>query len=1009
MTPPLHRLTSTAVLLFVSAAGGSGFAADPVTFSKDILPLLSDKCFHCHGPDASSRKARLRLDVEAEALKPRADGSLVVAPGDTARSLLITRISSSDPNEVMPPPDFVKQLTPEEKAALSAWVEQGAEWQRHWSHQPVRRPSLPKDFAQRHPVDAFIEAALAKTGLKPNARADEATLRRRAALDLTGLPPPESSSSLAWPEFINQLLLTPHYGERMAWDWLELARYADTHGYQKDNLRSMWRWRDWVVEAFNRNLPFDQFTLLQLAGDLLPDAGPDQILPTGFNRNHRLNAEAGAIDEEFRVEYVIDRVETVATAWMGLTAGCARCHDHKYDPLSQREFYSLATFFNNLDERGSDGVDLVAAPSLTLPVAGMENAVAQAKATLAVADAALEKATKSVDLAAWRTVQKHRLDTSALWRVLEPLQVRGQDKGSTFSPQPDGSVLFGGSNPLNDVQEARLTTQNGFTLSQLRLEALPDASLTAGSLARSFDGAFLLSGLELEVNGKLQPLHAARVTHATSNGPLSHAIDDDPLTGWRVPAGLKEPAQALLQLAEPVDVKAGSELLIRLRYESREEQHIIGRFRLSARQAETSTLDADEMPQSLAEAVISNDSAALRSAYRETAPELASLRAARTRAHARYSQAQAAATTQVMIMRERAGQPRPTHVLKRGLYDQPGERVSPDVPAFVGLPLPGNAPRNRLALARWLLDPSHPLTARVVVNRLWQMLFGAGLVRTPEDFGYQGEQPTHPELLDWLAAELIASGWDIQAMLRRLMTSDAYARSAWATPELLARDPDNQLLARAARFRLPAPALRDQALAVSGLLAVKIGGPPVRPYQPPGLWEAVAGVNSNTVTYVQDHGKHLHRRSLYTLWKRSVPPPNMMLFDAAAREVCSVARTRTNSPLQALVMLNDTTYAEASRALAARILTGSAPDDPGRVRRMWRLALVRDPSPAEMEQLIALLSRQRQRYRADPAAAGHRIQVGETAVPVNLDAVELAAWTELAEVVLNLDATVTRP
>jgi hypothetical protein len=1004
--PASSTLVRRAWLVWLAGAACRAFAAEPADFGSDVLPVLSDKCFHCHGPDASSRKAKLRLDLEEEVRKPRADGAALIVPGDADASLLIQRITSTDPDEVMPPPDFVKKLSPSEVAALRAWVEQGAKWEAHWAHQPVRRPPLPVNFNHLHPVDAFIDAALAKAGLTPNPRADAATLRRRAALDLTGLPP-DSKAATDLPGLLPQLFRSPHYGERMAWDWLDLARYADTHGFQKDNLRSMWRWRDWVVEAFNNNLPFDQFTILQLAGDLLPEATIEQILPTGFNRNHRLNAEAGAIDEEYRVEYVLDRVETTATAWMGLTAGCARCHDHKYDPLSQREFFALAAFFNNLDERGNDGVGPVAEPSITLPVAGMENAVAAAKSDLKKAATALAAAAESADLAAWSKQQRQRLATGGMWRVLEPARVSGRDKDSTFTPLSDGSILFGGANPLNDVQEARLTVRDGLRLHRLRLEALPDPRLTGGSLARSFDGAFLLSGLDVEVNGAAQQLRALHATQTSEDGPPHHAIDSDPLTGWRVPGGLREPVRALFELEQPVEVKAGSEVVIRLRYESREEQFIIGRFRISAGAAALQ-LDAEEMPQSLAEAVNLGDPEALLAAYRETAPELAPWRAARDAARHALTTAKEAATTQVMVMRERPGEPRPTHVLKRGLYDQPGEQVRPDVPAFLGLPLPDGAPGDRLALARWLVDPRHPLTARVTVNRLWQMLFGAGLVRTPEDFGFQGERPTHPELLDWLAAEFIENGWDIQAMLRLLMTSDTYARSAHVTPEMLERDPDNRLLARASRTRLPAPVIRDQALAVSGLLAPRLGGPPVRPYQPPGLWEAVAGVNSNTTRYIQDHGESLHRRSLYTLWKRSVPPPNMMLFDASAREVCSVARPRTNSPLQALVTLNDTTYAEAARALARRALA-EAEDDDARVARLWRIVLARDPDARERDSLATLLQRQRVRYQAAPGLAESRVRVGESTVPDDLDITELAAWTELAEVMLNLDATLTRP
>ncbi len=989
------------------------FAGETVRFNRDVLPILSDKCFHCHGPDGGSRKADLRLDEESFLTREAESGLALVSPGDPEKSELIYRITSKEDDEVMPPPEDAKQLTPKEKEILSAWVKSGAEWEGHWSFSPPVRPATPDSPEAVSPIDAFILERLAREEIVPAAPADPATWLRRASLDLTGLPPdPDTTTNfladLDYEAAVDALLASPRYGERMAWDWLEAARYADTHGYQKDNLRSMWAWRDWVVKAYNENQPFDQFTIEQLAGDLLPSPTTSQLVATGFNRNHRINAEAGAIDEEYRTEYVIDRVDTTATVWMGLTAGCSRCHDHKFDPLTQREFFELAAFFNNIDEKGADGVALTAVPDLEIDVPGFEEKMAEASASLAASEKALIKKAEELsgEYDQWLVRELEILESENYWLVTEPAKVRGDSADSTFTPLPDRSFLFGGTVPLNDTHRLTIKTEHPLSVSSIRLEALPHSDLTDGSLSPSFKGDFLLSEIQLLRNGKPVIPESARATHESPGRPVSDAIDGDPLSGWSVGGGKTKSVSAVFTLTEPLLIDPADDLEISLAYLSREEQYFIGRFRVSLA---VGTPVKDELTQTLSTALTSGSRKVLVQEFRERSPALAELRRERDAARESLEAARAASKTRVMVMRERAGDPRPTHVLGRGLYDQPGELVHPNVPAFLSLPLPEEGSRNRLTLARWLVDPRHPLTARVTVNRLWQQFFGTGLVATPEDFGRQGEQPSHPELLDHLALEFIESGWDLKALIRRIVLSDAYRRSSAIPYEMIERDPRNRLLARGPRKRLPAPAIRDQALLAGGLLVEKVGGPPVRPEQPGGLWEAVAGVNGNTTRYVADTGEGRFRRSLYTLWKRSVPPPNMLLFDSAGREMCSVRSGSTNTPLQALVTLNDPNFSMPALTFARHSLDNKNLDDAARLSAMWQRLLVGEPSTDELKILRAALDDHRIRYRETPALAGERtaplsIKLSQ---PAPEDPVELAAWTEIAEILLNLDATLS--
>jgi hypothetical protein len=829
-------MTTTRSLLLLALLAGAWLgaphpapAAGKVDFARDVLPILSENCFACHGPDAKARKARLRLDTKDGAL--RKDDPIVV-PGKSAASELVRRIKASEASEVMPPPRFKKKLTPQQVAVLERWVDEGAPWGKHWAFERPRRPAVPGPGGwARNPIDAFLLARLKKEGLRPAPEADRVTLIRRVTLDLTGLPPtPEEVDTFltdtrpgAYERVVDRLLTSPRFGERMVWEWLEAARYADSNGYQGDGDRTMWPWRDWAVRAFNADLPFDQFTVEQIAGDLLPNATNEQKLATAFLRNHMINGEGGRIAEENRVDYIMDMVETTATVWLGLTMNCCRCHDHKYDPLLQREYYQLFAFFNQTPVNGGGG------DPQTRPIVELLGRDDQARL-----DAARAKATAAAR------------DLEALETKLFP-----REKGKSAADSP-------------------------------RAKGLPKTVLDA-----------------------LRPAPASRN---------------------RNQLGLLE------------------------KHFAKEAEHT-GKLR------------------ALAQAVAARDEASRR-------------------------------IVRVMVM-EDMPRPRDTFVLVKGLYNKPAAKVSAGTPAVLP-PLPPG-PANRLTLARWLVAPEHPLTARVVVNRYWQQLFGIGLVKTPEDFGVQGERPVHPELLDWLAVEFIESGWDLKHLLKLLVSSAAYRQSSAVTRALAERDPDNRLLARGPRHRLPSWVLRDQALAASGLLVGTVGGPSVRPYQPPGIWEEITFGNKR---YVQDKGDALYRRSAYTFWRRIVGPT--AFFDVAARQTCTVKQGRTNTPLHALVTLNDTTFVEVARVLAERVLTTGPASDEARVEQAFRLVVARRPSAEERPILIGALKRLRAQYAANPAAAKKLLAVGERKRNESLSVTEHAAFANLCQLILNLDEALTK-
>ena len=841
-------------------------APDVIGFNQHIRPVLSENCFHCHGPDEATREAGLRLDEREPALEA---GAFV--PGDPAASELIRRITSDDSRDLMPPPGSHRELSPEQRDLLARWIEQGAVYEKHWAFVAPERPQVPGPAAGDHDapdgaagappagpagwhqgaIDRFLWQGMQANDLQPSPQADRRTLIRRLSLDLTGLPPApgrvrefvEDDRPDAWQRLVDELLDSPHFGERMALEWLDAARYADSNGFQADGDRQNWPWRDWVVRAFNDNMPFDRFTIEQLAGDLLPDPTRDQLVATAFNRNHVINGEGGNIAEEQRVMYVIDRVHTTATVWLGLTMACAQCHDHKYDPVSHAEYFQFYAYFNNIAEDGN-------------------------------------------------------------------VNVR----------RNGGRVQLG--NPVveaPDDEQARALARLREQRDQLESKINQDAGLAAAV-----------------------------------DGFVTRVRDGDP-------ALLEELPQEVRDAVTAEERDDGAQARLR--------EHVVN--------SEAEGEPWREVQQQLA----------------ETRGKLDSLDAEIPR---------------VMIMRDR-DDPRPTHVLDRGAYDAPLEQVHPGVPSVLP-PLPdevlnGNGrANNRLALAEWLVAPEQPLTARVVMNRLWQQFFGAGLVRTPEDFGYQGALPTHPELLDWLAVEFVESGWDMKHMIRLLLTSEAYRQSSLVNEDLLERDPENLWWARAERFRLPSTVLRDQALALGDLLLPELGGPPVYPYQPPGLWE---DFSFGKIRYPAGSGEQLQRRSLYTFWRRSLRPANF--FDTASRQICEVEPSRTNTPLQALVMLNDVTWIEAARGLAAAVARDADPDRPEPVLdAMFERVLARPADDTERELLRRSWARALEHYQDQPDAAGELLAAGELEFDLPWPEVPMAALSQVAHLLLNHDETLNR-
>jgi hypothetical protein len=990
-----------------------------IDFDREVRPILADNCFACHGPDEQARKGKLRLDTQDGAMSKKG----VIVAGNAAKSRLLERILSSDDSEHMPPVKTGKRLTAVQIETLRRWIDGGAKWSQHWSFVKAQRPSLPvikNRTWPRNAIDYFILARLETAGLAPSPEADRATLIRRVTLDLTGLPPTLTELDAAlndpstdWYErLVDRLLQSPRYGERMALDWLDAARFADTHGYHIDAGRDMTRWREWVIDAYNANMAFDRFTVEQLAGDLLPNTTVEQKIASGFHRNHMINFEGGAIPEEYHTAYIVDRINTTSTVWLGLTLQCCQCHDHKYDPFTQKEFYQLFAFFHNVPENGLDGSKGNAAPLLKAPTPRQKARLDQLADSIRGIESKLGRDLPKVDAAQaeWEktTAQK---PAKVEWTVLEASELSSRG-GATLTKDKDGSIRVSGENPTQDGYTIVAPTGNPGVTS-LRLEALPDDSLPEKGPGRSANGNIVLTDVRVLAGGTPIKIRTASADFSQKDYPVSAAIGQKPGTGWAIHPEVGKPHFAIFEFDKPIADK--SDLRILLDFRSPFGQHQLGRFRLSVTTSATPH-GVTTLPAAVSAALVlppekrsEAQKTVLRSYYRaQVWPEGRELQTQLTKLREEQSAVERDVPNS-MVMQEMPA-PRETFLLMRGQYDKKGEKVQAATPARLP-PLPKDAPPNRLGLARWLVSPDHPLTARVAINRYWQAYFGTGLVKTAEDFGTQGERPSHPELLDWLACEF-QSNWDVKAVQRLIVTSATYRQSAKVTPALLHADPENRLLARQSRVRLPAEFIRDQALAVSGLLDGEIGGKSVSPYQPAGIWEELAFRadfrNWTAQTYVQDHGKDLYRRGMYTFWKRTVPPPTLVTFDAPDRETCTVRRSRTNTPLQALILMNDPTYVEAARKLAERLLAESGATTDERIRIAFRLVLSRPPTERETAVVRKIYEDVLVKYRKDGDAARKVLSVGESQRNERLDVAELAAWTMAASVLLNLDEAVTR-
>jgi hypothetical protein len=1048
---PLRRPATAFLILLVANCAWSA----PIDFGRDVRPILAENCYQCHGQDPEAREAKLRLDTgEGQ----RKEG--IIVPGKPDDSELIYRIFATDEDERMPPLESHRKLTDTQKQTLRRWVEEGAKFSEHWAFIAPERAPLPtvkRADWPRHPIDRFVLARLEAENLAPSPEADRARWLRRVTLDLTGLPPTLAEvdtfladrSASAFESVVDRLLASPRYGERMAADWLDIARYADTHGYQMDRARPMWPYRDWVIGAFNRNLPYNRFIVEQIAGDLLPDATRDQRLATAFNRLHAQNEEGGIVDEEYRVAYVNDRVATFGTAVLGLTFECARCHDHKFDPITQRDFYSLAAFFQNIDEAGAISYknfsDIMPPPVLKLPDVRAESRLANLEGQIAAREVATAKAREEAARAFDPWLRSRTVDlpvpTPALAFEFDELTPEGTPNSAGAADAAEaidnaaigegvhgGAAVLEGDNGFSIADAPVLTRGDAFTFAlwvrpgieaeravvfhrslaytdagsrgyELVLENgraafglhrhWPGSSLKVVSMAvlpvdewthvtLTYDGSSRAAGARIYLNGEPGAIEVVRdklggdITYDKEKQPpllIGHRMRDSGFKGGRV-----DELKIFTRELSPL-----------------EAAHISGRSDFAAlwRKPAAELSPAERL--------------ALKEHYTRTAApavvaQLELLACARREYIKAYDE-----VPEVMVMQEEPA-PRPAYVLERGNYDRRGAEVKPATPGVLP-PMSKHAPRNRVGLAEWATSGDNPLAARVAVNRVWQMMFERGLVESADNFGVAGSTPTHPELLDWLACEFVASGWDLKALLRQIALSATYRQSSRGTPELRSRDPHNLLLARAPVRRLTAEMMRDQALAASGLLVEKVGGPAVKPYQPPGLWEEIA---MGRPKYEQSTGDDLYRRTLYTFLKRTVPPPAMITFDATDRSNCTVRRQATSTPLQALALLNDTQMLEAARRLGARMLKEGGETPGKQVRFAFRTLAGREPTAGEMRTLELALREQEEIFAAEREAASALLRVGERPVDPTLPAPKLAAALMVASALLNHDEAVMR-
>ena len=1023
----------------------------PVDFAREVRPILSQNCFTCHGPADDRRRRGLRLDTSEGFFADRPEfGGAVIVPGNAEESPLYQRITAEVEQDRMP---FNREaLTDEEIETIRRWIDQGAERNSHWAFLAPQRPALPpvasRDWV-RNPIDNFVLARLEQEGLSPAPEPDQATLIRRLTLDLTGLPPTMAEvdafltddSPGAYEAVVDRLLESPRYGERMAVEWLDAARYADTNGYQTDGERTMWRWRDWVIDAYNSNMPFDQFTIEQLAGDMLPDATLDQRIATAFNRNHSLNAEGGIVPAEFLVEYSVDRVATTSAVWLGLTTGCARCHDHKFDPIQQIEFYKMFALFNNIPERGKGFKYVNSPPFITAPTTEQQARLAQLDGQLSQAHEAFSRLEDEVPAAQARWEDALGASEEIDWVLSDQLLAHhafdgdiagvhaGQRVGATlegglprFVPGRQGvAASFDGQRFIDAGRSPNLDYVDEFSLSAWLYPTAETGVIV--SRASGGDQGEVGWGLYLE-EGKVRLSMSTRVL---DDGVAAETVATLPLNEWHhvlvtydgtmAPGGMRfyfdgRPVE-FTPLLDLVGNRLPQSQPLRIGASGSSKPNFQGNiddvriYGAVLTPEEATVVATAESISEIAELAPDRRTAAQAEKLRlsflnQYAPRDIQRAFRRVNDLERQRKELWDSFPTVMVMEE-AQPKRDAYRLIRGAYDNPGELVTPDVPSVLP-PLPEGQEKNRLAFARWLVDPTNPLPARVTVNRFWQMYFGTGLVKTADNFGAQGDFPSHPELLDWLATTFIDSGWDVKEMQRTIVTSATYRQSSAVSPELLERDPENRLLARSTRVRLPAPMIRDQALAISGLLSERLGGPSVGPYQPAGLWDDIV---ERGQVYRQSQGEDLYRRSLYTFWKRTRGPPAMVTFDASTREVHILGPSRTNTPLQALNLMNDVTYAEAARALAERAM-GEGTTVGESVSYMYRLATAHEPDLETRSILADAFAGHFDQYQIDRAGALLLVSAGESPRNETLDIAELAAYQMVASLILNLDQTITR-
>jgi hypothetical protein len=1033
------RLVTVATIAL--AASGLVRAADPpkVHFNRDIRPIMSDTCFKCHGP--GTRKAGLRLDLREEALKQTESGATPIVPGKPEQSEVVRRVLSTDRDEFMPPPDSHKTLSPEQKELFRRWIAQGAVYEKHWSFEPPIKttPPRPPEAATGlgNPIDAFVADRLRREGMKMSPQADRETLIRRVAFATTGLPPTPGEVDAfladkapdAYEKMVDRFLGSEHYGEEMARHWLDVARYADTHGLHLDNERQMWAYRDWVIRSFNQDKPFDQFTIEQLAGDLLPGATPEQLTATGFIRCNVTTGEGGSIDEEWVYRNALDRTTTMAEAWMGLTAGCCVCHDHKFDPLPAKAYYSMYAFFHSAADPPLDGNVLLTQPAVKLTTPADQRRLREFDAQIAAQQKLLDDRAAAVAYTDPATVRPH-----------PPVQMIEQvwfddevPTGARLAASPGHAPLF-------------VTAENGKVLSGKRALKRTDKGLAQDV----FEGA---QPLDIPVEGRLfvhvwidekDPPKAlmfqffkAGWLHRAVWGQYDAIDFGRPNTTERVLIGPLPKAGAWARLeveANRLGLMAGDQVTgfaftqyggtvfwDKAGAAGRSDPASDPRRSMLAWWRQQTGKDTPGVPADLLPAVKAGPDKPpaagvlqkLRSYYLQnvcldTKPQFEALNKGLSALLQQRNDFENGIPS-TFIFRD-LDQPRQSFVMLRGQYNKPGEKVDPGVPSFLPPLKKSNVKgrANRLDLARWLVAPEHPLTARVTVNRFWQQFFGVGLVKTSYDFGSQGEAPSHPELLDWLAVSFRESGWKVKDLVRLMLTSSTFRQSSQVSHELARRDPENRLYARGPRFRLDAEQLRDNALFVSGLLNPTMGGRGSNPYQPPNIWEPVGFVGSNTANYTQDHGPALYRRSIYTFLKRTAPPPFMSTFDAPSREMFCTVRDRSNTPLQALQLMNDVQQFEAARVLAQRLLTEAGPGPQDRIALGYRFVLARRPAPEETAVAAKMVQTLLDRYRQHPESARQVVHAGESPLKPGLAEPELAAYTLLANLLLNLDETVVR-